>query len=419
MKNTTTLTRKPSEPAGQPLRPRVLKSQADYDAAMARINQIFDAVPGTEPGDELELLLLLVEKYEDDVFPMDLPDPIAAIRFRMDQQKLKPKDLVPYLGNKSKVSEVLSGQRPLSLAMIRNLVSKLGIPAEVLLREPGAKLEASEILDFGKHLPLSEMLKRGWFSGFTGTLHDLKDQLEDVLVKFAAPVGSSWQCPALNRQRVRNGGTADHAALTAWRIRVVSQALRETLPTYRPGTVTPMFLSDVVRLSYLADGPRLAKEYLSKNGIHLVTERHLPRTFLDGAAMKLPDDTRLVALTLRHDRLDNFWFTLSHELAHVGLHLDHSDVDVIFDDLDAESSEAWEREADEMAAEALIPAREWKEFKQSHGKSADQVKAFAERLRVHPAIPAGRIRFEKHNYHLLNDLVGRGQVRRQLEIDSR
>ena len=116
---------------------RVIKNEHDYEAALARIESIFDAAPGTLEGDELELLALLVERYEDEQFPMDLPDPIQAIRFRMEQQGLKAKDLVPYIGSASKVSEVLSGQRNLSLNMIRNLVKSLEIPANVLLREPG------------------------------------------------------------------------------------------------------------------------------------------------------------------------------------------------------------------------------------------------------------------------------------------
>src|SRR5207253_5670885 len=80
------------------------------------------------------LLLLLVETYEGAAYPIDLPDPIAALRFRMEQDGLRPNDLIPYLGSKSKVSEVLSGQRPLSLTMIRKLVTGLHLPAEVALR---------------------------------------------------------------------------------------------------------------------------------------------------------------------------------------------------------------------------------------------------------------------------------------------
>jgi len=124
------------------MKPKVIKSEKDYEATMARVAEIFDAKPGTAKGDELALLLLFVEKYEEKVFPIGLPDPITAIRFRMEQQKLKPKDLVPYIGSKSKVSEVLSGQRELSLTMIRKLVTGLGIPSKVLLQEPGTKLES-------------------------------------------------------------------------------------------------------------------------------------------------------------------------------------------------------------------------------------------------------------------------------------
>jgi HTH-type transcriptional regulator / antitoxin HigA len=91
------------------------------------------AESNTPQGDELELLSLLVHDYEEKVFPIDKPDPVAAIRFRMEQQDLKPEDLVPFLGSRSRVSEVLSGRRHLSLKMIRALVGGLGIPAEPLL----------------------------------------------------------------------------------------------------------------------------------------------------------------------------------------------------------------------------------------------------------------------------------------------
>ena len=112
----------------------------EHERALERIEELFTAKPGTPDGDELELLLLLVETYEAKEYPIDLPDPIEAIRFRMEQANLKQKDLVPILGSKGKVSEVLNGKRELSLTMIRKLVSELGIPAEVLLQERGATL---------------------------------------------------------------------------------------------------------------------------------------------------------------------------------------------------------------------------------------------------------------------------------------
>ena len=127
-------TLKQSDSRRTPRKLGIIKTREQYDATMARVAKIFDAQPGTDADDELELLLLLVEKYEDKEFPIGLPSPVAAIRFRMDQGNLQPKDLVPFIGSKSKVSEVLSGRRQLSLSMIRNLVAHLGIPAEVLLQ---------------------------------------------------------------------------------------------------------------------------------------------------------------------------------------------------------------------------------------------------------------------------------------------
>ena len=142
MRNTTTSTRRPSKP----FHPKVIKTTVEHERALARIEELFTAKPGTPDGDELELLLLLVETYEAKEFPIDLPDPIEAIRFRMQQANLKQKDLIPIFGSKSKVSEVLNGKRELSLSMIRKLASELGIPTEVLLQERGAPLDDDDFL---------------------------------------------------------------------------------------------------------------------------------------------------------------------------------------------------------------------------------------------------------------------------------
>ena len=98
---------------------KLIKNEADHAAALARIEDIFDALPGTPEGDELELLVHLIDEYEAAHHAIEPPDPIEAIKFRMEQGGLKQADLVPFIGNKSKVSEVLNRKRPLSLAMIR------------------------------------------------------------------------------------------------------------------------------------------------------------------------------------------------------------------------------------------------------------------------------------------------------------
>lgn len=113
---------------------RPIRTEQDYDAALERVGELMDAEPGTEAGDELDVLTTLLEAYEARHHPVDPPDPLEAIRFRMEQQGLSRKDLEPYLGHSGRVAEVLNGKRALSLAMIRRLHSGLGIPLESLIQ---------------------------------------------------------------------------------------------------------------------------------------------------------------------------------------------------------------------------------------------------------------------------------------------
>jgi len=122
------------------MKPKIIKNDTDYQAALAYLETLMDAQPGTPEEEELELFAMLIETYEQTIFPIDLPDPVSAIEFRMEQQGLKRKDLEPYIGSQSKVSEVLSGKRALSMAMIRALHAGLDIPLEVLLQKPGKSL---------------------------------------------------------------------------------------------------------------------------------------------------------------------------------------------------------------------------------------------------------------------------------------
>ncbi|MOA29048.1 hypothetical protein D3C78_1500360 [compost metagenome] len=110
-----------------------IRSDDDLAAAFARMEQLWGAEIGTPEGDELEVLAVLIEKYEDEHYPMPPSDPIEAIKFRMDQQGLTPRDLEPYIGSSGRVSEVLNRKRKLSLAMIKRLHDGLRIPYESLL----------------------------------------------------------------------------------------------------------------------------------------------------------------------------------------------------------------------------------------------------------------------------------------------
>jgi HTH-type transcriptional regulator/antitoxin HigA len=115
---------------------RPIKTQRDYKEALKEIKSLWDALPDTPKGDRLEILMTLVEAFEEKHYKIDPPHPIEAIKFRMEQQGLRKSEIAKYLGGSNRVSEVLSGKRQLTAGMMRSLHSGLGIPAESLLAAP-------------------------------------------------------------------------------------------------------------------------------------------------------------------------------------------------------------------------------------------------------------------------------------------
>lgn len=112
-----------------------IRNENDYQNALNRLEDIFDAKKGTEEGDELEILSILIDQYENENFPIGMPDPIEAIKFRMEQMGMKQNDLAKVVGFKSRVSEILNKKRKLTLQMIRKLHTALHIPTEVLVQD--------------------------------------------------------------------------------------------------------------------------------------------------------------------------------------------------------------------------------------------------------------------------------------------
>ena len=121
---------------------KIIETEEEYEQALQRVDEIFDAKSNSPEGHELTLLLVLIEKYEDEHYAIDLPDPIEAIKVRMDDLGLKPKDLIPFVGDKGTVSKILNRKIPLSLNMIRKLSQELHLPAEILLQEVPLKTSA-------------------------------------------------------------------------------------------------------------------------------------------------------------------------------------------------------------------------------------------------------------------------------------
>ena len=390
---------------------RPVKIDKDYDSALARIEDLWGAEPGSYEGDELEVLLTLVTAYESVNHPVPPPSPIEAIRFVMDQKGLKQADLIPYIGSRPRVSEILSGKRNLTLKMIRSLHSKLGIPAEILIQDGAVFPKDGEAINWDS-FPISEIVKRKWVTGL-----DPKTQAEEI-VRYLASFSSSDDY--LFEKRVacfRNGnrlnGKNDSYSIMAWILGSLYEAEKIEAPIkYKKNELDPTFISKVAQFSVIEKGPLVVREFLLSKGIKMVVVPHFKKTYLDGGVLIDKNGTPIIALSLRHDRIDNFWFTLSHEIAHLVLgHVHSTEGQCIIDDLDLRDSlNDNESEADQVAQEALISNDLWFSHHARLTRKVADVIDLAAKADIHPAIVAGRIRFENNNYKILHKQIGHRQI---------
>lgn len=398
------------------MEPRVISTAQQHEAALAELDRLIldDPKKGTPEAQRLEVLSVLIEAYERDRFVIEKPTPVEAIRFRMGEMGLSQRDLVPYFGSKGKVSEVLSGKATLSLRVIRRLNEALGIPADVLIQDSApAANDDEELLDWSK-VPVKEMVKAGWIRAAP---HEIRNDASRLAATFFDSIGSTMPSAVLCKRAVhrRTSTDSDRYALLAWTAQLLKLARSHDLPGFKTGSVNEEFVRAVVHLSPHFDGPLRAQELLSKHGIPLVVLSQLPGMKLDGVATLSGDGRPVIGMTLRYDRLDNFWFTLLHELAHVSLHLSE-ETPTFVDDLDMPSErDPREREADEMAREVSVPRSILRRDFAYQRKDVESVMLLARKLGVHPSIVAGRVRRESNNYRILNQLVGHRQVRNLFE----
>ncbi len=287
-------------------------------------------------------------------------------------------------------------------------ILKLKLDADIQIKE----IESPEIFN-AKNYPFRQMFNRKWFSQFHGTLNDAVKNSSELLQQLYSRAGISEFKQAFTRMSVRSGSSLDEFALNAWYARVIIKAREQDLSVhFNKEVVTPSWLVNLANLSADRNGPAAGVKFLKDHGIRVVIEPHLEGTHLDGAALLMDDLYPVIALSLRYDRLDNFWFVLFHELAHVVLHLD-SQRNMIFDDLDVKKP-GIEDEADKYALNVAIPDRIWKTSLARFSPSDATIKNQARALNVHPALIAGRIRWESGEYYLYNDLIGQGEVKKSL-----
>ena len=393
-----------------------VRTEDEYDAALERIALLMDAPPDGAKRDELEVLSVLVERYEEQHYPIAAPDPVAAIEFRMDQANLARRDLIPYLGSRARVSEVLARKRPLTMAMARDLHNHLGIPAESLMQPATTEMELSLAPVEVERFPLAEMASVGWIPPITGAKAEARELIDELYERAFGIAGSTFaEGPVVMGSW---GRRADPAAMQAWCLQAVASANAFQLVTsFVPGIVTPEFLRTVARLSAADEGPVQARDYLAQYGIALQIVPQLARTHLDGATLWAPDSYPVIALTLRNDRVARFWSGLLHGLAHLGLHAGMGAVGFL-DDLDLPSRDPIEQQADEWAREALIPSVAWDSWSARQDLTQLDVLMFAEELGVHPTIVAERMRDEFNNQRRFPGLVGKGLVGLQFGLTS-
>jgi HTH-type transcriptional regulator/antitoxin HigA len=390
---------------------RIVKTDEQYRNFLAEVARLAaeDPEPDSEEGARLEVLAKLVEDYEKATFPFDKPDPVAAILFRMEQQGLRQKDIADLLGGKNRASEILSRKRALTLPMIRALNKRLEIPAQVLIHEfdePG--VDQVEDTPDKSEAPIDLIVSRGWSATEAGARNLWKRLINDH-------PGS----PAYLKHTVTFGKNRSTNLTNVWlwlaQVRNIADAREGVHERYDKSSLTEDLIRYVSRLSWMPNGPRQAVKFLEDRGITVVVEPHLPATHLDGAAMLSSRGTPVVGLTLREDRLDNFWFTLIHELIHAWKHLNTKGYRAIVDERIelGEDKAGIEKEANQLAGEILIPRAQWKRSQAYLRPTGDSIHKLAEELQISPAIVAGRLRHERKNFALFSKLVGYHQARVQ------
>lgn len=258
-------------------------------------------------------------------------------------------------------------------------------------------------------LPLKEIADRGWFN-----LTPRRNPELTVKTYFHRTVGLP-QAAALHRRQRLRGTQPNPYALLAWQAQALHQARERAQNAKLPPFLASdkEWLKDLVALTRADDGPSRSVGLLAEHGVVLVTLRHLRETYLDGAAMLDAEGTPVIGLTLRIDRLDNFWFVLFHELGHVFLHLAEGQERSFFDNDEAAPEDELEREADIFALENLTPNAAWEQCFSRFATTESTVRTDAERLGVGVSVLAGRIRRELNDYTLLSGLIGQNEVRCQ------
>ncbi|XBQ16920.1 MAG: XRE family transcriptional regulator [Oceanicaulis sp.] len=330
---------------------------------------------------------------------------------------LSQKDLAWRLGVKEQQIQRWEADRygQISLRNFQRISKLLGVRVRADMPDSREFRGLDHVIDDVSKPSIKKILKHGREAGWFDDGTD-----EDRLRAFIAENRIDFGSPSLLRTGLNVIDHSDDIMLHAWRARVAERARTEFAKI--PDSFDPLSLGwipELAKQSIHADGPQRASEMLRDHGIALIAERQIPGLAIDGAAFML-EDRPVIGLTLRTDTLDNFWFTLMHELAHVTLHYATGLQTGFFDQTDKDVSvDEQEEEANLFASNILIPDEMWRKSTARIAKSPEVIEKFAAKIQIHPAIVFGRIRKERaatdpKAWALFADRIGRNVVRKQL-----
>ncbi len=321
------------------------------------------------------------------------------------------KQLAWRLGVKEQQVQRYEADRYSSISMknYTRIAALLGVRIEATITKDHAFRGLDEVIDDVSKTDIKKILKHGrnscWFS----------DEMDEAkLRQNIAENRIQYGSPSLLRTGINVKDHSEDVLLHAWRAQV-SKIARNVISLEPPIEFDPLeirWLPDLVRLSIHDDGPVRAMEMLKKYGILLIYEPQIPGLAIDGATF-LEAGVPVIAMTLRKDTIDNFWYTLFHELGHTILHFRKGLEAGFFDQLEADSADKIEKEADLFASNILISEERWHRSTARIARKPSIIEAFAREVGIHPAIVFGRIRKEQENYAIFSNKLGRDTVRKQ------
>lgn len=380
---------------------RALKSQR------AELKAQLEAYEAAKSGDASELMRRVGN------------DPGLALIITRIKRGLSQKELARLLGLKEQQIQRYESERyrSISLSNYRRIAHVLGVRWEVkpFTNEMqwfgsgwniASEIKASDVKKIIKHAKENEWFEKGSTEAEAEDYNYLQKYITDHILNYGSP--------AFLRTGINIENYNDDILLIAWKARVTRIAeriIKKNDIEYKGLKIT--WLRELTRLSLNDNGPALARDFLLSHGIVLVVEPQITGLKLDGAAF-LVNNTPVIAMTLRRDTIDNFWYTLLHEIAHIILHYQIGLRSGFFDDIDNKTIDEIEHEANFFASNALVPEEKWKRSPARISKSPAPIEKLAKEVGIHPAILFGRIQKERGNYAIFPNKIGRGMVRKWL-----